>query len=317
MWWRESHGAWYTTIGGRQIRLDPDEKAAQKEFYRLMLGSPSAPSCRIRVAELTDLWLEMSMASNAHETYLTRLRIGQRWCEAFGRHVASELRPYHVTAWLDRQTTWAKSTRSLATSTLKQCFRWGRAQGHLDNSPLDLMRAGKIGRRKPATEDDLARWLEACDEPAVLDYTRVAVDTGARPGELASMTAAGLDHAGRGARATGKMGGRLILVPDRSWVILEALAGRHPAGPLLRSPRGRRWNRHSLQFWFARISDRAGVKLVPYHLRSLFATQSLRANGEIVTAKLLGHKGLEMLHGHYAEPTAADLRAALGRIKTG
>ena len=314
MWWRESHGAWYTTIAGKQVRLDPDQKTAQKEFYRLMLGSPASPRPRLKVAELTDLWLEA--AECARSTYLVRQRFGQQWCNAFGRLHATELRPYHVSAWLARHASWARSTRSLATSTIKQCFRWGRVQGHLESSPLDLLKVGKIGRRKPATEEDLVRWLAACDEPAVRDYTLVAIDTGGRPGELASMTASGLDRTGRGARVFGKMGERLILVPDRAWKILEDLAVQRPDGPLLRSPRGCAWNRHSLHFWFARISERAGVKLVPYHLRSLFATQSLRVNGEIVTAKLLGHRGLEMLADHYADPTAADLRAAIGRIRS-
>jgi hypothetical protein len=59
-WFRETHGAWYVTIRGKQIRLHEDKQEAEKIFYRLMLDRQPGKIARSRetVAQLCDLYLD-------------------------------------------------------------------------------------------------------------------------------------------------------------------------------------------------------------------------------------------------------------------
>lgn len=314
IWWRESHGAFYTTIDGRQIRLGADRGEARQLFHRLMIGKTPDRSPRLRLAEITDLWLDSCEKRLAAASFATCKTYGQKWCKTLGRHVAADLKPYHVTAWMDGQATWSNNTRSLVLVTIRACLRWAVAEGYLERSPLDGMRAAGITRRAPASEEAVKRWLAACDEPALRDFATLALETGCRPGELTSLEARHVALEARHAIVVGKTGKRTVPLSVAAVGILARLAKNSPIGPILRSPAGKPWTRHTLAYWFARVSDRAGVKIVPYHLRGVFATRSLRVNGEILTAKILGHRSLTMLHNHYEGLNEDDLRAAVDRV---
>lgn len=319
VWWRESHACYYTTIRGRQVRLDPDLSTARKMFHRLMAGAVNGETKhrRYRVAELTDLWLDAVEAAASKETFVRRKAMAARWVKAIGRTPAEDLRPYHVHDWLASQAGWGPATRSLAIQAIKGCCNWSVERGYLDVNPLVRLRAPEIARREAVTEAAVAKWLSHCTEPAVIEYVTIALDTGCRPGELASLTAAGIDHATHAATVTGKTGKRPVALSDAAYRALAALATVRPDGPLLRTPKGKRWDRHSLCWWFGRVSEAAGVHIVPYHLRGVFATRSLRANGDVVTAKLLGHKDLTMLARHYEGLEETDLREAANRVSQG
>lgn len=317
IWWRESHQSYYTTISGRQVRLDPDRRKAEAEFYRLMAGQGREPARRIRLGGLTELWLAAKRESVALGTFATWQATAQRWCRSIGRIVACDLKPYHVQGWLDSETTWGKSTKSLAISRIKGCLTWAVDQGHLEKHPLSRLRATKIARREPATEADVAAFLAACRCEATRQFSVVALETGCRPGELASLAAAQVDLAGRRATVVGKTGRRTVPLSDAACAILGPLAARRPDGPLLRSPQGRRWTRTTLCLRFKLVNKEAGTKLVPYHFRGVFATRSLRVNGDIVTARLLGHTSLAMLAAHYEGLDQDDLREAMDRISSG
>ena len=313
IWWRETHGAWFTTVKGKQVNLGADRRAAEEEFARLTLArSGSTP--RIRVAELTQLWLTDLKSRSRELTWVSARQFARVWVKRLGTMQARELKPYHVTAWLDGHKSWGVSTRSIAVRAMKNCFRWGVGQGYLDRHPLESLRAPRAPRREALSETDLAAWLSCVTFPAVRDFVAVALETGARPGELRSITAKSLSGSSRVAIVEGKTGKRTISLSDRSWAILGRLAKQWPDGPLLRSPLGRPWTIPTLSDHFGRVSRASGVHVVPYHLRGVFATRSLRVNGEILTAKLLGHKDLSMLLSNYEGLDSEDLRAAVNRV---
>lgn len=318
IWERKGRG-WYTTIRGRQVPLGKDRKDAEYAFARLVMnGSDVIPN--IGVAELTQLWLNDIKENRAAATWETSRQYARIWCKRFGRMRAAQLRPLHVTAWLTTETTWGKNTRSIAARSLRACFWWGVDQGFLDANPLARLRVPKPERRPPVGEAVLAKWMESIEAPALRLWVDVALATGCRPGEMASMKAEGLiGEAGcipRGVRLVGKEGERVISLSEAVAKQLAVLAKQHPSGPILRSPTGQPWNRFSLAWHFRETSKRSGVSVVPYHLRGVFATRSLRVNGEIVTAKLLGHKSLAMIAAHYEGLDMDDLRAAAERVNT-
>lgn len=313
MWERAGRG-WYTTIGGKQVPLGADRREAEKAFARLVLGRGGAVP-RVTVAELTQLWLDGLKSTRRELTWKSARQFARVWCKKFGRTRASELRPLHVTAWLEAEKTWGKSTRAIATRAIKSCFAWGLDQGYLETHPIQRLRAPQTQRRAPISEEHLATWTAAIRCPELRAWVEVSLATGCRPGELAGADAASVAQDGRSVAVSGKTGKRTVPLGIATSKLLGTLKRKHPSGPLLRSPMGRAWNRFSLAWHFREVSKRAGVDVVPYHLRGVFATRSLRVNGEILTAKLLGHKSLTSLHGHYEGLDIDDLRAAVEKVK--
>lgn len=57
-----------------------------------------------------------------HKGYL------QKFCDRYGRMQASDLIPFHLTAWLDAYPGW-KAARRHATVVVKRAFAWARRQG--------------------------------------------------------------------------------------------------------------------------------------------------------------------------------------------
>ncbi len=311
--WERSGRGWYTTINGRQVRLGGSRKEAEAAFAKLTLDGGKRPP-RLDVASLTQLWLNDLKANRREQTWASAKQFARYWCKVFGRMQSADIRPHHVLSWLDRRDSWGTATRSVAIRAVRACLSWGHERGYLDSHPLSRLKAPKTPRRKAITEADLARWLACVESPQVRLWVDVSLATGCRPGELFGLEARHIVEDRSRADASGKMGGRPIFFPVALTGLLEALMAKHPDGPLLRSPMGRRWNTASLTWHFRRASERSGVEVVPYHLRHVFATRSLRVNGEVITAKLMGHKSLTMLHAHYESLEADDLRAAVERI---
>lgn len=45
--------------------------------------------------------------------------------------LACDLKPFHVTRWVDRHTTWGANSRRGEIATIKRAVQWGVDQGHL------------------------------------------------------------------------------------------------------------------------------------------------------------------------------------------
>lgn len=317
--WRRAGRGYYTTMGGKQIWLGDDRRTAEKEFARLILGKSPATH-KLTVAEVADLWLDATKTTTSAKSWRMRQWTLQKWIDHSGKVRASDLKPYHVTAWLDSRPSWSANMRALSGRVVKTCVNWAVLQGYLDANPLARFKAGKVGRSPGVTEEDLAKWLACVEHPALMDWIEVALGTGCRPGEVSSLMASGVSLEARTATVKGKTGKRTIWFGDRVAAILGRLMELHPDGALLRTPVRRvAWDQRMISKWFQKPSERSGVSIQPKTLRKVFATRSLRINGEVITARLLGHKGLGMVAEHYYTPEDSDLRAAAEKAsaKTG
>jgi integrase len=132
--------------------------------------------------------------------------------------------------------------------------------------------------------------------------------TGARPGEVARVTAADVDL-GLGiwrlakhktAKRTGKP--RIIVLTPPLRKLTARLVSDHPTGPLFPNTRGKEFSRQAIRCRFRRIRQKLGLgpSVVAYTLRHTWVTDALvRGEAPLVVAELAGHRGLRMIENHY------------------
>jgi integrase len=317
MWFRESRGAWFTTIDNQQVNLGKHKAEAARKFHELQAGRVGAGRDLIRgitVAELADDWLEHKHKLVRPPTFKNYRHYCRLLAKAVGRVKAADLRPYNVTRWIDSQKDWNQSTRHEAITIVKMPFAWGYAQGILDRNVLASLRAPTMLRRPPLHEDDYAKLLAAIERDDFRDLVEVSIETGCRPGELYGLTAHDVDLAAGRINVSGKTGPRIAFLSPRAAEILGRLMTAHPTGPLLRNSRGDRWTNAAVGNLFRRRIQPAGVPAVLYQLRGLFASRMVRKGVDVLTLMhLMGHKNTTPLAKHYVAVTDDQLRKAVNR----
>jgi integrase len=312
-WQRSDRPGWFATIRGKQMFLAFEYPEAMREFHRLLaFEEPSKNPSKMSTQLLVDRYLSWAKPRLAVATWDRYRSLLQEWVDAYGRTRAVELRPYHVTRWLETHPTWGDSSRHLATAVVKLWAAWCLLEGYLDVDRLRGVKSPATARRAPAPEGDIDRLLAAVDNPEFRDFLTVLIDTGCRPGEIRSLEASRVSLERSVAEVRGKRGPRLIGLTKRTVAILARLCARWPDGPVLRAPSGEPWAETTLKRYFDVASDRADIaRMVPYHVRhDLWRRWTLAGIDSVVIALQLGHRDLKMLLTTYAHPDAAQLAAA-------
>jgi integrase len=109
--------------------------------------------------------------------------------EDFGRANAAEFSPLAFTKWLDSHPGWKDSRRN-AIIAVKRMFNWCVEQKLLADNPLEGVKKPRKNRRTrflSAAEKMLL--LEVIKGPYFSDYCFALLETGARPMEVARVTA--------------------------------------------------------------------------------------------------------------------------------
>lgn len=243
----------------------------------------------------------------------------------------TEVRPHHVTEWIDGRTDWSACTKYQAWSRVVTCFRWNAVEGHSAINPL-------AGVKRPARYYATARGAEYV-LPAGLAATLLAASrgrwraflhalltTGARPGELANAIAANYDPADRviihrgdeqkgfihKTARTKKYGprDRVIHLDDTTLAHVAKYAGR--GGLLFPSNDGGKWTggriaarwRRMLAVaqvvkWMARNGHDAD-HVIPYSCRHTWITNAIRKGTPIKVIADLTGTSAAMIERHYS-----------------
>lgn len=313
-WYRASKDAWYVEVNGRQFRLakgEANEKAAWEAFYRLMAsGTGKLPDTEtLCVATVCDQFLDFSQKHHAADTYRWYQDYLQDFCESFGTLLARDLKPLHVSKWLDAHPSW-KGSRRCAVIALKRAFNWAEAEGLLAANPIKrVKKPPQTFRNRILTPEEKQEILGAIKDRHFREFVFAMQETGARPSEVRRVTAANVnlelgvwvffDH--KTAQKTGRP--RVIYLTPAMVELSKRLMEEYPDGPLFRGPRSKRGlSRNGVRCRFRnlrlRLPHLKGV--IAYAYRHSFATDAL-ANGVGVAqvAELLGHTSTDMVMRHY------------------
>jgi integrase len=340
-WFRASKSAWYVEHNLKQIRLGEHPEGAPppkktksgwnapppilNAFYKLMATDPAnlpTPE-RIAVALVCDLFLDHSQKHHSPACYANYKHFLQAFTDAYGRNPAAEVKPLHVTRWLDDHPTW-KGARRHAVIAVKRAFSWADQQRVLSSNPLRTLKADRANRRtRVLTRDELAEILAAIRDRPFREFVGAMLETGCRPSEVARVTAANVrlelgvwafdQH--KTSKKTDEP--RIVYLTPAMVELSRRLVALYPEGPLFRGPRGKAaFTRQNIRCRFRRLREKLPHlrHFVCYNVRHTFATRALvNGVGVAQVAELLGHSSTEMVsktYGHLADQVAHMREAA-------
>lgn len=316
--YRRFNDTWYVQIGKQQVRLakgKANEAEAYRRYFEVMAEHPTGrmadPLPDPKVAFVCDLFLEWCQKHNAPRTYQWYRDFLQNFCEHCGKMALSELKPFHVTRWLDANPDWNGSRRG-AISAVKRAFNWAVEQGLLTANPVKgVKKPPPRARERFLTPEERRKIFDNYPEgDCFRDFLFALEHTGCRPGEVGMVTAehANLamgvwvfdEHKTEHVTAEPRI---VILTPEMvnltRWLIAE-----HPEGPLFRNEDGQPWSRNAIRCRFRRVREKLqlGGDLVAYLYRHAVCTDLLESGTGIAqAAEILGHKGTEMIMRHYSK----------------
>jgi integrase len=205
--------------------------------------------------------------------------------------------------------------------TLRAFLRWTVGKGWLPADPSAGIRRLRETKNddKELTADEIGRLLKAADkleDTLILDIFRLALNTGARPGELVNLRVKDADLTGGVLFIRNHPTHRLKDRADRrvkmNDVALEVLRRRRlAAGPdleglLFPSTKGTVLNLSNLAHRFKQVARKADVpRATLYHARHTFASFAAVYLPQFVLQEIMGHSDPALTARHYIHAAAA------------
>ena len=189
-------------------------------------------------------------------------------------------------------------------------FNWMVKQKHLPQNPIsanELKKRRDDGNIKPATVEDLKRFMDSLDKRSYTDmrtYTilLVMLDCGIRTKELLGLKESNF-NANEGTLQVSKVVAktrreRLLYLSPQTVKAITAFIHVKPRewnNWLFPNYEGNQLTTTYLDKDFAKASNACGIKITPYQLRHSFATLYLKNGGDLFTLqKQMGHSDLRM-----------------------
>ncbi len=287
-------------------------KEIEQAYYRLMAADPAnlPKAADLKVCQVCDLFLDYSEKHHAADTYRGYKDFLQDFSELYGTLLARDLKPLHVSRWLDAHPGWNGSRRN-AVAAVKRAFNWADAEGVLQPNPVKSVKKPPQRRRdRVLTPEERQEIFWTIPDQHFRDFVFAMQETGARPGEVRKVTAAHVNldlgvwifREHKTAKRTGRP--RVIYLTPAMVELTRRLMEEYPEGPLFRGPRSKRgFTRNGVRRRFRILRQKpphlAGV--ISYTMRHSFATQAL-VNGVGIAhvAELMGHVDTSMVSQHYA-----------------
>jgi integrase len=334
IWFRKSKKAYYLQIDRHtQKRLGKTKAEADAAYRQWLIEEgqqlPQAEQKKLTVAEVAQEFLNHCQKHTKKKSYEFYAYFIVPLVERFGGAVAKDLSPLAFEKWLDDHKGW-KGARRNAIVASKRMFNWAVNDAKLlPESPLKGVKRPPKKRRKriftPAEQEYLFRTIR---DEQFREYVFAMLDTGARPMEVAGVSAANVSRDGAkwifDEHKTDRSGeARIVYLSPAMQELTKKLMALYPDGPFFRSTRKfggvrRPWSPNGIRCRFKRLREKAArerAKATPeerekipdlkgitaYVCRHTFTTSALTEAGLSVpvVAALLGHKSIRQVDETY------------------
>ncbi len=281
VWFRKDTGWWMVTIAGKKVRLAQgrkNKKAAEKKFHELMIARHESPDVAdARVADLIEAFLGFAQKRYAADTYRNYRFYGQKFAEACGQRSVSELKPFHVTKWIDRHP-WNETSERNARRVAHRVMTWAKEEGLIAANPLAGMKSPRAKTRQRALTEQEFRTLVAASHGRLRIFFWALRMTGARPSELRRLQ---WEHVrdDRWVLQEHKTGNktrkaRVIYLTPAMQRLMKFLRDRSISKFVFVNTRGRPWTSNALRLAMGRIRKRHALAddVCTYLVRHTFGT---------------------------------------------
>ncbi len=345
-YYRQDRKAWYVkTNNGKSLkRLHEDEKEAYKiwhEMQKLSSREPSTATMAV-IAERFLRWEEGPIDSEsdrwlgkvAPKTFRSHRDFLADACNSFGSELVRNLKPYHVTDWLEGKLTWGSESQRGAIAAVKRCLNWADEQGHLENNPLaKVKKPAPVRREGLITDEEHAKMMTAEDEgrkskrkktsPRHACFRMVLTalrQSGCRPGSICAVRiedvkgGAWVLHQHKNRKKTGKP--LIVYLSACLQTLTRLAAGDRKSGPLFLNSLGKKWTPNAIRCRMKTLRKKLGLPdaVIAYAFRHTFTTQALINGTPLATvAELIGNSDLDMIAKHYGhlEKASSHLASAM------
>jgi integrase len=327
--WRAEVSLGYRADGRRRRRrfTAKTKKEVLELLRRATLGAAERTPCeRPTLSEWLDVWLERHCGGLAPATTASyRTDCVSRIAPALGGTKVADLTAAHVQSLYDELKAKGLSARSVqrAGVTLGKALSDAVANGFLKSNPVSLVRKPRPEpkRVRALTAEEIRRLLSAAEGHRLRPLLVLALDSGARQGELFALRAGDIDLDSRKvliSRSLEEIGGihrekptktrkeRSITISATTAASLRRLLADEPTepnGPVFRNDAGGWLDKSNFHrnLW-TRWLKAAGLEGVRFHdLRHTCASQLLRAGIPIKTvSERLGHANVSTTLNVYA-----------------
>lgn len=359
-WHRKQTGWWMVEIDGTQVKLvegPKDEKhrqLAEEKFVDLRKLHRIAPQAtNARTADLVESFLAWSRQHLSEDTHRVNRYYGQSFAEHCGTVPAREMKPFHITKWINTMMdpkrverekerraaeleagtvearykgrepkVWGTATAHNGRVAAFRVFSWAKDEGILETNPLAGMKRPKPQPRQRAMSETEFTTLHGNAGGPFADFLFALRDTGARPKELRDLTWDQVQadrwvlKKHKTARKVGKA--RVIILTDAMRAMMERLRGNGHTHVFL-STRDEPWTMNAVRLQMQRLREKLGLAddLCAYLARHGFGTRAiLNGVNPSVVAELMGHNSLDMVSKVYVHlaDEHAHLKAAVEKI---
>ncbi len=309
IWFRKDIGWWMVTLGGEKIRLAQgreSKKLATQKFHELAVvraHSPEAASAR--VADVIEAFLAWAGAHLSEESLRNYTWYGQMFSEACGYLAASEVKPIHMTRWIDGHH-WGPTTEYNARRSVKRAFSWACEQGILAANPLRGMKSPKPKSRERALSDGEYKILLSNSRRGFRILLFALKETGCRPKEARTLK---WNHVQedrwvlpkhKTVHKTGRP--RIIFLTKPMQKLMALLRKSATSEYVFLNARKKPWTSNAIRLRITRIKDKTDLPkdVCSYLFRHAFGTNAILNGVDPVTlAQLMGHESLEMISKVY------------------
>lgn len=309
---RKQTKSWYVQLGKQQVNLGSDREKAWEKYCELMAGRQVLETTNTVATVILQFlaWNKKNNRASTHAFY-------KRHCVSFASYVGeqlkvSELKPYHITNWIDASYPETGGTyRRGAIRSVQRALNWAVSEGRLTYNPL-----ARVKKPRATARDEILtaeQWAEVVaflekrtnGRPALLDFLTFMRHTGCCPQEARAIESRHLDRKNRcivfeREESKGQIDRRVIPLTDEAFALCERCAAKYPTGPLLRNSHGTAWQKHALKERMLKLGRKLGFRIYAYSLRHTWATEALeRGVDPITAATIMGHRDVTQLMKTY------------------
>jgi integrase len=334
---REPLNRWYVQLDGQQINLGPDKEAAFREYHRLMAGREAEPSrpvtareAEFTVAEVYDKFLSWCQQHREPLTAKGYHEFIQGFIDHLGRKAlmpASELRPFHVSDWVDTRAAWGPTRHRNAIVHVQRPYNWAYKLGYLRENPIRGLEKPRAERRdNHVTPDAFCEIISKARETDPFhDLLTFAWETGCRPQEARLIEVRHVNLAESRIEippkeAKGKRRWRMIFLTDKALAVVKRLLPLCQGGMLFLNTDGMPWMNQAIVCRFQRLKAKLGRGFAAYDLRHGFAQRLLESGADhLAVAELMGHVNGQMVASVYSHVSKAGdhLKETLRKAERG